>query len=52
MRILKIFYGAIGLALLAAVFAQVDEREPTAPALLKRMGFMPVHDNVVMRMPA
>lgn len=34
------------------VFATMDEQEPGAPKLLKRMGFMPVHDNVVVRMPS
>lgn len=33
------------------VFAEANGHERTAPGLLRRLGFAPVHDNVLVRMP-
>lgn len=33
------------------VFAEVNAQEPGAPKLLARLGFVPLHDNVLVRMP-
>lgn len=34
------------------VFARMNADEPTAPKLLERMGFIPLHDDILVRMPA
>lgn len=34
------------------VFAKCNPLEPAAPALLKRLGFVPLADNLLVRMPA
>lgn len=33
------------------VFAKMNAREPTAPALLRRAGFIPLHGDILVRMP-
>jgi len=33
------------------VFAKMNAREPTAPALLRRAGFVPLHDDILVRIP-